>query len=285
MPDFLRREDVLRENGLPLAVIRRDPQPPYPLHAHEFAELVIVYRGEGIHFTESGECRIAAGNVFLIHGAYRHGYRQPDDLALVNLIFRPEDIVGLGIFPLMRQGLPLPSSASPSAASEPCRLAPQELAETMRQIAQMEQEEHSPQPIGSAMMTALFLELVVMLLRRQLPEAAAPAPSPRLQPVMRYLENHYQEAVTLEQLARLSRLSTSSLTREFKRTTGFSPVEYLINYRIRQAARRLLAVPEESIAETGYACGFADSNYFTRVFRQKTGRSPREFKKTGTWAG
>jgi len=123
-----------------------------------------------------------------------------------------------------------------------------------------------------------------MLLRRNELQLAEPDPQSRLRAVLRYIETHLQEEITLAQMARAGRMSISSLTREFKRLTGFSPVEYLINFRIRQAARLLLTAPEKSIAEAGDACGFADSNYFTRVFRKKTGKSPREFRKTGTWA-
>ena len=56
-------------------------------------------------------------------------------------------------------------------------------------------------------------------------------------------------------------------------------VEYLANYRMRQA-KRLLANPTMAVADVAVAVGFSDPSYFTRVFRRQEGVSPSEYRAT-----
>jgi hypothetical protein len=48
---ILKRKDWFQPDGFPVAVERRDPQEPFGLHAHEFAEIVIITSGRGVHIT------------------------------------------------------------------------------------------------------------------------------------------------------------------------------------------------------------------------------------------
>lgn len=284
MENYLRREDFFKDAGVPLAVIRRAPQPPFPLHSHEFAELVIAYQGRGIHFTEDIEREIMAGNVFMLHGNIRHGYRRLENLALVNLIFLPESIAGLGIFPALQTLLPRPGEVRGEELAPVLRLDPSELMEAMALVEMMEKEEREKKNAYRVMMTSGFLQLLALLLRRR-QTVESPGPRQHLSETMRYIENHFQDEISLSDLARIGKVSTSTMTRYFYRHTGFTPMEYLINYRIKKACAALVTAPEKSIAEVGFESGFSDSNYFTRVFRQKTGKSPREFRQSGTLAG
>ena len=59
-----------------------------------------------------------------------------------------------------------------------------------------------------------------------------------------------------------------------------SPVEQLLRIRLNAAAE-MLAVKGCSVAETAYACGFNDSNYFSLQFRRLFGLSPRDYVKCG----
>lgn len=75
-------------------------------------------------------------------------------------------------------------------------------------------------------------------------------------------------------------LSASHLSREFKRCTGTSFVEALIEYRVRAAAEELeQAGPAEKIYEIGERNGFKNPHYFSRVFRLHTGYAPKEYRR------
>ena len=98
--------------------------------------------------------------------------------------------------------------------------------------------------------------------------------------VIYYVNTHYQEAFTLEQLSRKFNISLSHLCRQFKRSTGVTFTEYVGNKRIQNACEMLrgTALP---IAEVGVRVGYSDYFYFSRVFKRVVGCSPSAYRKVG----
>ena len=80
-------------------------------------------------------------------------------------------------------------------------------------------------------------------------------------------------------LAEQARLSPKQLTRQLKAVLGCTPVEYIRNIRIKQAAAMLERGGYFTIAEVMYAVGFTDASYFARCFQEKFGCTPTQFKK------
>lgn len=79
-------------------------------------------------------------------------------------------------------------------------------------------------------------------------------------------------------MADLASMSESSLTRAFKKYTGYSPGNYLIRLRIKKA-ETLLQREDQRISEVGSSVGFRDSNYFSRQFHRINGLTPRQYRK------
>jgi AraC-like DNA-binding protein len=98
---------------------------------------------------------------------------------------------------------------------------------------------------------------------------------------MRLVANHmaerFDEAVTLEDLAELVRLSPSHFCRMFKAATGVTPHRWLNNLRIDRAKALLLA--GEPLAQVALATGFNDQPHLTRVFGQTEGVSPGAWRR------
>jgi YesN/AraC family two-component response regulator len=92
-----------------------------------------------------------------------------------------------------------------------------------------------------------------------------------------HVETHYADQLTLNHLAMLAGLSPGYFSRLFKEYNGVSFVEHLNNVRIRNA--RQLISSGMKIQETAAAVGFTDYSYFSKVFRQIEGVSPREFQQ------
>ncbi len=80
-----------------------------------------------------------------------------------------------------------------------------------------------------------------------------------------------------ESIAEKTGLGYSLFRKEFKRYTGFSPGQYQIQLRI-QKAKNLLSITDLSVKEIAYQLGFGSNNYFSRIFRQKTGMSPSNYR-------
>ena len=93
---------------------------------------------------------------------------------------------------------------------------------------------------------------------------------------MVYLHEHYMEPISLEQTARHVSMSKEYLARCFHQELGITLVTYLNRYRVDRA-KSLLERGEHSLTEVALETGFSNSAYFSRVFRQEVGISPRDF--------
>ena len=101
----------------------------------------------------------------------------------------------------------------------------------------------------------------------------------RANAVVPYIQEHFTEKITLEELARLENISVSYLTRRFKETTGVTIISYINSLRVERA-KELLLMTDLTITEIADQVGFESSKYFHRVFKKETGESPSSFRKT-----
>jgi two-component system response regulator YesN len=96
---------------------------------------------------------------------------------------------------------------------------------------------------------------------------------------MAYIHEHYMESMTRQDIAEHVGYSPRHLDRCFDEEMELTPMAYLNRFRLRQS-RRLLESTSRDIGEIASAVGFSDSAYFSRVFKQETGMSPTEYRKT-----
>lgn len=95
---------------------------------------------------------------------------------------------------------------------------------------------------------------------------------------IRYMEEHYMEEITLEEIARYIGISPQHFSKIFKEETGINYIEWLTNLRL-DIAKRLLAEGKKTVKEVCYVVGYNDPNYFSRIFRKIVGTSPTEFAR------
>ena len=92
-----------------------------------------------------------------------------------------------------------------------------------------------------------------------------------------FIGQRINTAVTTKAVAGAVGLSPSHMGYLFKRETGETVSAYVADMRLRQA-KRLLDETSRSIKEIAFDCGYADQNYFSRVFKKLTGMSPAEYR-------
>ncbi len=97
--------------------------------------------------------------------------------------------------------------------------------------------------------------------------------------IKEYIEANLMKNITLQDMADNVCLSRSQTIRVFKEVFGESPYEYFMENKISYAAN-LVKNSEQPIKAIAYQFGFEDENYFSRVFKQKLGCSPRQFRKS-----
>jgi len=266
----------------PLVVNRQPEQKSIDLHSHEFTELVIIQSGSSIHYSGKDEYEIMAGDCFVVEGA--HGYKESQDLNLVNVLFLPDRLS----VP-WQEARKLPGYHA-FFALEPrfrklhnfrsrLRLSPKGLARVAALLDDMEAELSEKRPGFEIMATAFFMELIGFLSRAYARmEGVEYSGLLGLSQVISHLERNFTDQIRMKDLARMACMSESRLLRAFRNATHHAPIDYLIRLRIRRACA-LLHQTELDVTEIAYQTGFNDSNYFTRQFRRVMGMSPREHRR------
>ena len=93
-----------------------------------------------------------------------------------------------------------------------------------------------------------------------------------------FIEKHYTEKLTVDELAEKFSISRRNFERRFKKACGNSPIEYIQRVKI-EAAKKSLESTRENINEVMYAVGYSDSKSFRANFKKNTGLSPIEYKQ------
>ncbi|MBS1371148.1 MAG: helix-turn-helix transcriptional regulator [Lentisphaeria bacterium] len=123
----------------------------------------------------------------------------------------------------------------------------------------------------------VLLSLLAALRRLEERLRKDPELHPGLQKAIDLLETEFLHQLSMEELARRAGVSHSYLRRLFERKFQISPQRYLQNIRMAHARQYLLNT-KNSVAEVAALCGYPDSNYFTRLFRQLHRCAPGEYR-------
>ena len=283
MKRVLRIDEWFHPDGFPISIERREPQEDFGPHAHEFAELVIVMGGKGLHVTGNDSWELTAGDVFVIAGPREHEYRDLRELRLVNILYQPNqlkmrllDLPSVAGYHALFTLAPSRRQRQPSKGR--LRLNGRELAQITELVDRLAGELKAREPGFGFMATASFMQIIGLLSR-----CYGRSPSPdgsallRIGEALSHLERNIHRQVNLEELASTAHMSRRSFLRIFQSATGTSPLAWQINQRIHRA-RTMLRDTDKQVTEIAFETGFNDSNYFSRQFRKATGFSPRQYR-------
>ncbi|MEH7013398.1 AraC family transcriptional regulator [Neobacillus niacini] len=153
----------------------------------------------------------------------------------------------------------------------------QELFHQLFEMFNLRQVGHEAK--ASAVITHILTNMIVMRMKGGSPQSLLETPTypEPIQQVIYFMENHFIEPLKLEEIANEIMLSPYHFSRLFKRTTGYSVMEYLQKFRIKQA-KYLLAKTDNSIGEIAEKTGFSDQSYFGKLFKRFEKQTPKEYR-------
>jgi AraC-like DNA-binding protein/mannose-6-phosphate isomerase-like protein (cupin superfamily) len=253
-------------------------------HFHDFIELVFIINGQGTQVLEGNEYLVSAGDVFVLQGYQRHFFKDAGSVEIVNLMFDGLNNPGI-ITERVRQldgykalFILEPQFRSNYRFKNMLHLTRNELAMIEVVLNTMFAEQQQKKE-GYEIILVNRLEELIILLSRQYSNIKTTKAKAlvRIGKVIDFLENHYHENIYIEALSEMAYMSKRNFMRTFQGAVGLSPINYLKQVRL-QKARALLRESNRQIEEISSLCGFADSNYFIRCFRQAYGTTPNKFR-------
>jgi len=131
-----------------------------------------------------------------------------------------------------------------------------------------------------------IFQLITAILTLLMEESWAPAIQTQINPtgkrnlqdLKEYLDIHFTEKITLDNLSALFYIDKYYLTRIFKEQFGMSVNQYIMQQRIT-LAKQLLRFTDKAIEEIAIECGIPDANYFARAFKKVEGMAPGEYRR------
>lgn len=268
----------------PLCVTLAEQRAFMPRHRHDYIELAIVARGHTIHqiWNSSGEklsYGLIQGDLFSVMPGEIHAYSENNHLVLYNIAFKPEiiekdltELSALRIYDILftpgsehfRNRIHL----SPTVRKEAERCLKKIIAGMTR---------HEGWRLRMRIALLEFLAIVNDAVISDFQEISK-ATRIGLLKVLDLLENSPEKNIPLDDLARTAGMSVSLFTKKFRELTGDSPAAYRLGLRL-EMTRRMLSDSTSSIADIAFRCGFCDSNYMIKRFKDRNGVTPGQYRK------
>lgn len=252
-------------------------------HKHDHPELVIVRGGTATHYFEGSNYPIMTGDVFCILDGQSHYFHDMNNLQLINIMYCPNGmrlpfhslrkVSGFNAMFMLE-----PSYRHQHEFSSRLSLSPGDLAHIIN-LAESMFTEFYKKPAGyEAYLTGSLIKLILFLSRHYGQHSGKEASALlRIGNILSALEDEPEKPWTLGNMSELGGLSPANLILIFKQATGMTPLNYLIQLRIRQAME-LLAGTQMSVTEIAFEVGFNDSNYFARQFKRINGMSASGYR-------
>lgn len=256
----------------------------FPWHWHPEIELTLILDGEidyqvndSLYHLKEGEGLFCNTNV--LHSG--HGL-DTGDCSYLSITFHPRLLYGYSSS-VMQDKYMNHILKSPSLAS--IHFLPEEawqrtVLERMEQIRLLKEER--PLSMELQMQIAL-MEIWQQIYEHVEQDEASGAENgrdtERIRKIMEYIQKHFAEKITLEDLADQIHLCKSESCRLFKRYMNESMFDYLLNYRIERSLE-LLRQSDLDVTQIAGQVGFANPGYYSRIFKRKMGCTPLEFRKS-----
>lgn len=265
----------------PAIMLRKGRQGTITLHGHNFYELVYIQDGSCLHEKNGEATLIIGGDLLLIQpGVYHRYLAKHEDIRIYNCLFTREAL-GEDAFRELESLSGMQSFLSAGDGHNRTHLSISERELVEKRMDTLESLGRD-RPLGWRL--ALRSEMTLLLVdcariydrRMSQPGESRPYVSYVAQ-ALRAIDAAYMNDLTVVDLATMVGVSPDYFTRQFKRVTGITPVDYLRRYRIARAMELLKL--GKSVSETASQVGFRSLSHFSREFKAQLGVTPQTYRK------
>ena len=255
-----------------------------PVHWHEEMEVISIKKGSGVVTVDMVPHEVQEGEAMVVFPGQLHGISQvrQETVEYENIIFRPSmlmtpdaDVCTAEFLEPLAEGRVKSPVHIKNGMAEYGRLS-----ECIRRLDLLCRDKTYGYQLGVKGELFSMLSLLAGDCVRVSGERTSKSRE-KMKLILKYIEVHYGERITVEDGAALCYYSNSHFMKYFKQYMGVTFTQYLNDFRLEKAAG-LLSTTALPVTDVAQQCGFDNISYFNRLFRKKYRGTPGEYRKENT---
>lgn len=249
-------------------------------HWHTELEFVYIESGTVTFWIGEKQFALPEGNGVFINSKVLHRFYSPTEAVIPNFVCMPFFIAEQDSFIYYKYVLPVISSALSFQIFNEKIPWQAETLSIIKQVIAAQDGVSSCELVTASLMQRLWLEIYenTDITHRKENINDAVSSQARLQLMMQYMQQNYQNGISLDDVAAHAGVSKSTVLNLFRKYLHVTPINYLINYRLNEAAA-LLSKTEKKVNTISDETGFNNVDYFCRLFKKHYRVTPSEYRK------
>lgn len=238
-------------------------------HTHYFTEFFYVLKGKGNFLVENETFAVQENDLIIVNPNVAHTEKSH--------LNSPLEYIVLGVDGICFSF----GDVNPSDTHHLFHFHNREWETSLAYLQMLLREAETDQPYREALCQDLLDVIIIHLFRHtdfDLSVVSSKKASLACGVAKRYIDSHYQEAISLEDLARMTHVSKFYLAHSFTEDYGLSPINYLIAKRVEES-KNLLRDTNHSISQIASFTGFSSQSYFSQTFKKLTGHKPGDYRR------
>lgn len=235
-------------------------------HYHSLYEIYFMIEGNCAYFIDNKIYSVQAGDIVIIPGGVIH-HTKYDDISHSRILINcAERYIPSALHSGHFSGVYL--YRNPALSEEICRI-----------LGKIEQEYELKDKISDEVISCHTHSLFYLLMRNEDTCIAIDDGNKVIEQAVAYIRENFASDITLSFLSKKFSVSPEHFSRVFKKETGLGFSKYLNSLRLQHAEQLLKSAEGQNITKIAEECGFEDSNYFSKKFKEMYGIAPKKLQK------
>ena len=249
-------------------------------HWHSEVELVYVEKGRADFYVGGDRHTLSAGTGIFINSQVIHRFETSESTIIPNIVFSPALLAQEESLIYQKYITPVLASQVEYLIFSYADPEHEDILNTLRGVFEI-QESGGANEIRTVEQLLKLWRMIyenIDVTENVFSARSSARIQAQLQIMMQYIQGNYAKQISLGDIAGTVMLSKSSVLNIFKNTIHTSPIQYLLNYRLKRGAK-LLSTTENSVASIARDTGFENVGYFCRKFKERYQLTPSEYRK------
>lgn len=256
-------EDFYYHNGMSKRVAETGASWP---HYHGLYEIYFLLEGNCTYIIDNKVFSVQSGDIVIVPDGIIH-HTKYDELKHSRILINCAESY-------------IPSSVKPDISSGTYLYRNPFVADEARKLfSKIENEYKLKDPLSKEIIACHTCSLFYLLMRNADSCVTADEGNKVIDQAVAYIRENFASDITLSSLAKKFSVSPEHFSRMFKKETGLGFSKYLNSLRLQYAEQLLKSAGGQNITQVAEICGFEDSNYFSKKFKEAYGASPKMIKK------